>query len=164
MEEVLAALKEILEEAAEQGGDLAHVIINNQENKLPEAAEEAGAIMLTIGEDEEVFGAKSDWDYELVDGYIYLAVITAVAKREKNNWRLAKARIKPVVKMVRKVILGNPALLSNSYPQGIIYDGQLTKFNNVKYGYQTAGTQWHVYARLRLQVQYIYRKGVISIE
>ncbi len=163
MEELLTALKEIFEAAAMPGNDLDGVIINDQENVLPEAAENHDIVMLTIAEDEEQYIKSTGWDYELTDGYVYLALITPVNKKEENKWRAAKQLLKPFVKKVRKVLLDNPVLICDSYPQGIIRNPHSTKFHNTKYGYSASGSQWHVFARLRLQTQYLYRQGDISL-
>lgn len=165
MEEWITALMEILQAAsAEEDNDLEGVIINDQENVLPVAAEDKSVIMLTVSEDMEEYPKATDFHFELVDGYVYLVLITPVDKKAVNTWRLAKQLLKPYVKNVRKAIMSNPTFVCASYPSGICQNRDKTKFQSTKYGFNASGTQWHVFARLRLQAQYIYRNGTISIQ
>lgn len=166
MEEVIIALKEILEAEA-NGGELDGIIINDEENILPEAIESPDAqgqlpMMITISEVQETFETQ-ERNYELAVGEVDLAIITPVMKKEQHKWRNAKNRLKPVTKKLRKVIMNNRKLACTTYPDGIIYQPRDTKIDSVVYGYSTIGNIWYCFARCRFKTKYIYRNYQISL-
>ncbi len=166
MEELITALKEILEAEA-NGGELDGIVINDEENVLPEAVEKPNAqgqlpMMITISEVQETFEVQES-HYELAVGEVDLAIITPVMKKEQNKWRSAKNRLKPITKKLRKVIMSNQKLACNSYPNGIIYQPRNTKIESVVYGYSSIGSIWYCFARCRLKTKYLYRNYQISL-
>jgi hypothetical protein len=166
MEELITAVKEVLEAATAQGQDLEGTVINDQENIMPDDAETLDSndrlpVMITISEKSEILHTfKENYDYRT--GQLYLIVLAPVMKKEESCYRIAKQRCKQIVNKLAKVIINNRNLTCTSYPNGVSFDEEKTKITDITYGF-TASGPWLVFARCVFETDYLYRNFQLSL-
>jgi len=161
MEEVKSAIVELLTEEAGSGGDLdGYTILEDENDAYPKDSQDLVIVLPLV----EKFIKNSNYDYELVEANLLIRVLRRVGKKDSDKFKAAAAITRAKSKLVRKKIYSNPALVTATYPNGLVYDKDCSKFIEDRPALMAEDDVWFTLNQLTFQTQIIYRNGVIALK